>query len=318
MKKNILISCAGRRVALTRGFKEALKRFFPGSKVLATDCQPHLAAATYVADGCYQVPRLSDPSYFDTLCEICRKHDVKLIIPTLDTELMLLASKKEELKEMGVNVAVSDESFIAMCRDKRKTIAFFKSHNMDVPREVDKHNPTFPLFAKPYDGSLSANLHHIKCAEELTPTILADEKLIFMEYVDHSQYKEFTVDMYYGTDHNVKCIVPRERVEVRGGEICKGRTVKNDIIDWLKDRLGHIEGCEGSICVQLFYHPVEKRILCIEINPRFGGGYPLSLEAGANFPELLIREHFLEEEIHYFDSWTDGKLMLRFDDAIYV
>jgi len=131
-------------------------------------------------------------------------------------------------------------------------------------------------------------------------------------------YKEYTVDMYYGKDNRVKCIVPRERIEIRAGEINKGRTAKNEILSFLKDKLGYIEGCIGCICVQLFFHPETKDIVGIEINPRFGGGYPLTYMCGGNFPELLIREYFLGEEVDYFDNWKDNMLMLRFDDAIYV
>jgi carbamoyl-phosphate synthase large subunit len=116
----------------------------------------------------------------------------------------------------------------------------------------------------------------------------------------------------------VKCIIPRERIEVRAGEISKGRTVKNAIIPFLKEKLGYIEGCVGCICVQLFFHPEHQDIIGIDINPRFGGGYPLSYMSGGNFPELLIREYLLDEEIEYFDNWKDNLLMLRFDDAVYI
>ena len=70
--------------------------------------------------------------------------------------------------------------------------------------------------------------------------------------------------------------------------------------------------------MQLFFHPVTKDMVGIEINPRFGGGYPLTYNCGGNFPELLIKEYLLNEEVAYFDDWKDELLMLRFDDAIYV
>lgn len=174
------------------------------------------------------------------------------------------------------------------------------------------------MFAKPYDGSLSTNLHYIKCKEELTCEILEDPKLLFMEYIDKSIYKEYTVDMYFGKDNKVKCIVPRERIEIRAGEINKGLTSKNELLPFLKEHLGYIEGCVGCICVQLFFREETKDIVGIEINPRFGGGYPLSYACGGNFPELMIREYLFDEQISYFDNWKENLLMLRFDDAIYV
>lgn len=318
MKNNILITSAGKRVALTRYFKETLNHFFPEAKVFITDMNPEMAPVSYVCDGSFKVPRVTDPEYPTELLKICKENNVGMVIATIDTELLLLADLKEEFKQKGIYIMVSGKDFITMCRDKRNTGDFFEKHEVRVPAEVDKYNPSFPLFAKPYDGSLSANLHYIKCAEELTPEILNDPKLLFMEYIDKKVYKEYTVDMYYGRDNRVKCIVPRERIEIRAGEINKGRTVKNEILSFLKEKLGYIEGCVGCICVQLFFHPETKDIVGIEINPRFGGGYPLTYMCGGNFPELLIREYFLGEEVNYFENWKDNMLMLRFDDAIYV
>ena len=318
MQHNILITSAGKRVALTRYFKETLCRFYPDAKVFTTDLNPQMAPAGYVSDGCFKVPRVTDKDYPALLLQLCEEHGVGMVIATIDTELLLLADLKAEFADRGIYVMVSDRAFVEMCRDKRNTGAFFESHGIRVPREVDKFHPTFPLFAKPYDGSLSTNLHFIKTADELTQEILDDPKLLFMEYIDKKVYKEYTVDMYYGKDNRVKCIVPRERIEIRAGEINKGHTEKNVILHYLKERLGYIEGCIGCICVQLFFHPDTKDIVGIEINPRFGGGYPLTYMAGGNFPELLIREYFLGEQTEYSDNWKDGTLMLRYDDAVYV
>lgn len=318
MRHNILITSAGKRVALTRYFKETLHKYYPDAKVFTTDLNPEMAPAAYVSDGCFAVPRVTDVDYPAKLLDICVNNDVGMVIATIDTELLLLADLKESFAQKEIYVMVSDRAFVEICRDKRNTGNFFESHGIRVPKKVDKYHPTFPLFAKPYDGSLSSNLHYIKTKEELTREILEDPKLLFMEYIDKKVYKEYTVDMYYGKDNKVKCIVPRERIEVRAGEINKGRAEKNEILDFLKDKLEYIEGCIGCICVQLFFHPQTKDIVGIEINPRFGGGYPLTYMAGGNFPELLISEYFCGETIEYFDTWKDGMLMLRYDDAIYI
>lgn len=318
MQHNILITSAGKRVALTRYFKETLSRFYPDAKVFTTDLNPQMAPAGYVSDGCFQVPRVTDEDYPATLRRICEENGVGMVIATIDTELLLLADLKADFARRGIHVMVSDRAFVEVCRDKRHTGAFFERHGIRVPKEVDKYHPTFPLFAKPYDGSLSANLHYIKTADELTPDILADPKLLFMEYIDKKVYKEYTVDMYFGRDHRVKCIVPRDRIEIRAGEINKGRAVKNEILTFLKEKMGRVEGCVGCICIQLFFNPETKDMVGIEINPRFGGGYPLSYMAGGNFPELLIREYFMDEPVDYAEQWQDGMLMLRYDDAIFV
>ena len=318
MKRNILITSAGQRVALVRGFQETLRRFFPDARVYTTDMNPRLAPAAYVSDGCFEVLRVTDPNYIQQLLQLCKDNGVGMIIPTIDTELLVLAKNKALFEENGIVVSVSSLDFITICRDKRNTAEFFKEHGIRVPKAIDKNNPTFPLFAKPYDGSLSTNLHYIKSAEELTTEILEDPKLLFMEYIDKEQYKEYTIDMYYGRDHKVKCIVPRERIKRRAGEINKGLTEKEPLTQYLLDRLETIDGCVGCICIQLFLNRETGDVVGIEINPRFGGGYPQTYAAGGNFAELLIKEYFLGESVEYFDNWKNHLLMLRYDDAVYV
>ena len=318
MNHNIIITSAGQRVALVRDFKETLVRFYAEAKVFTTDMNPELAPAAYVSDGCFEVLRVTDENYISQLLDICKKNEIGMIVPTIDTELLVLAENKKLFNDNDIIVCVSDLDFIIVCRDKRNTGDFLEKHNIRVPKAVDKYNPTFPLFAKPYDGSLSTNLHYIKNAEELTQDILDDPKLLFMEYIDKETYKEYTIDMYYGTDNCVKCIVPRERIKIRAGEINKGRTVKCPLMDYIKERLDKIEGCIGCICIQVFFNPLTEDVVGIEINPRFGGGYPQSYAAGGNYPEMLIKEYFLGEKIAYIDDWKDNMLMLRFDDAVYA
>lgn len=318
MDKNILITSAGKRVSLVRIFQEALRKLSLQAKVYTTDMKPEMAPAGFVSDGCFKVPRVTDDNYINRLIDICYTNNIGLIIPFIDTELALLAENKSLLREKGVEVIVSSTDFVCTCRDKRKTSALFQQLDICIPEIRDKYHPKFPLFAKPYDGSLSKDIYVIRNSEELTPEIMQHPKLIFMEYIDKTQYKEFTVDMYYGKDNKVKAIIPRERVEIRAGEINKGYTRKNHLVSFLKERMDYIPGVVGCICIQLFYNEMTHKVFGIEINPRFGGGYPLSYYAGANFPEFLLREYFLNESLSYTDSWKNNTLMLRYDSEVIV
>jgi carbamoyl-phosphate synthase large subunit len=318
MKVNILITSAGKRVSLIRLFKKTIENYRNRIKVFTTDMKPQFAPAGIVSDGCFQVPRVTDEHYVEVLIAICNKHNIKIIIPNIDTELLILAENKDLFYENGIVVLVSNVDFISMCRDKRKTNLFFEKLGIKVPQAIDKNNPTFPMFAKPYDGSLSKDIYLINKAEELTSEILNNPKLIFMEYINKSEYKEFTVDMYYGKDGRVKSIVPRERLEIRAGEINKGFTRKNYLVDFLHERLNFLQGVMGCICIQLFYNEQNKSVLGIEINPRFGGGYPLSYYAKADFVQFILLEYFENETIDYSVDWLDNTLMLRYDDEIIV
>lgn len=314
----ILITSAGRRVSLVKAFQIDLRKLFPEGKVFTADINPTLSAACNASDGYFKVKALSDPEFIPNLLNLCLAEQIKLIIPTLDTELQILADNKELFLNEGIQVVISSSEFVRDCRDKRKINKFFEEQGIGIPKSIDKGQPTFPLFIKPYDGSLSVDTYLIKSSEELTSYHLNNEKLLFMEYVSNVDYDEYTVDMYYGMDNQVKCIVPRKRIEVRGGEISKGVTRKNFIVSFLKDKLSFINGAVGCITLQLFLHKSNNRILAIEINPRFGGGFPLSYKAGAEYPSYIIKEFLLHEKLSYFESWTEDLLMLRYDNEVII
>jgi carbamoyl-phosphate synthase large subunit len=77
-------------------------------------------------------------------------------------------------------------------------------------------------------------------------------------------------------------------------------------------------GARGCLTIQVFFHKTNETILGIEINPRFGGGYPLSYLAGANYSEWIIKEYLLKQEIPEFNDWQDNLLMLRYDAEVLV
>ena len=318
MNTNILITSAGKRVSLVQFFQNELKTKCINSKVYTTELNPRYSPAAHISDKCFKVSKVTSNRYINELLEICIENKIKIIIPTIDTELIVLAKNKELFKSHGIDIIVSDLEFVESCRDKRLTYRLFDKLSINYPKLIDKNNPNFPLFAKPYDGSLSSNLHIVNSAEDLTTKILDDEKLIFMELVDKSTYKEYTIDMYYGKDHFVKSIVPRERIEIRAGEINKGITRKNFVVDYLKNRMNYLHGVVGCICIQLFVNEDAEEVLAIEINPRFGGGYPLSYHAGANYPKLIIQEYIEHKIIQYSVNWINNTLMLRYDADVII
>lgn len=316
MKSNILITSAGKRVELLEEFKRELKKINPEGLVLAVDLNPKMSPACRIADNAFPVHRVTSPEYINELLEICISNDVKLVIPTIDTELAVLAENRHKFSAHNIDVMVSDAWFIATCRDKRKTMGFFERVGIRNPETRDKNRPIFPMFAKPYDGSLSTNIHIIKRPEDLTEEVLSDPKLIFMELIDKNEYKEYTVDMYFDANGEVKSIVPRERIEIRSGEVNKGAARKNYLLSYLKERMGMIHGIRGCICIQLFYREADNDVVGIEINPRYGGGYPLSYYAKANFPKMMIEEYIESKPIEYSENWIDNTVMLRYDSQV--
>jgi carbamoyl-phosphate synthase large subunit len=234
----------------------------------------------------------------DELLALCLEHKVGLVVPTIDTELLGLAEQRDRFAAEGIDLVISDEALVRVCRDKRLTAQLFNSVGIDVPKILDRQQLTFPCFAKPYDGSRSVGAAKLSQATDLSDGMRDDPKLMFMEFIDQT-FDEYTVDAYYDRMGVLKCLVPRHRLEVRDGEINKGVTRKHHVYEYLIGKLGNIKGARGCLTVQLFAHLHEKRYAALEINPRFGGGFPLSFAAGANYPGWLIDEYLLQKEIAY-------------------
>ncbi|EGR0211439.1 ATP-grasp domain-containing protein [Vibrio parahaemolyticus] len=317
MTNNILICSAGRRVELVQAFKLSLKKYLPDGKVFCTDMHPTLSSACHVADAFFTAPRVTDASYIDFLLSVCIENSVGLVVPTIDTELSTLAKNYERFQEHGITLLVSDVDLIELCRDKRKTAKLFGLLNIEQPSIFDKDNLTFPCFCKPYDGSCSVGAVAIQSRSELTNDLLSNPKNMFMELIPKS-YCEYTVDAYYTRDNTLKCLVPRKRLEVRGGEVSKGVTRKNFVYDYLLKRVNALHGARGCITFQLFVNEETESIKGLEINPRFGGGYPLSNDAGARFTDWLVKEYLCDDNINFFDSWESDLIMLRYDAKVLV
>lgn len=315
MKNNVLILSAGRRVELVQQFQQDLKKFFPEANVFCTDMCPALSAACHVAFKAFKVPRATDESYIGEIIKICSENNVGLVVPTIDTELLILSQNRHIFAKSGISAVISDENFVSLCRDKRKTASLFESLSIDQPRIFKRNDLSFPCFCKPYDGSCSIGAVALKSIDDLTAEILDNPKNMFMELIPKT-YTEYTVDAYYTNEGVLRCLVPRKRLEVRGGEVSKAVTKMNFVYDYLIEKLGFLSGARGCITLQFFVNEEDHSIKGLEINPRFGGGYPLTYSAGAHFPDWIIREFLLGETPNFYDGWDSGLVMLRYDAKV--
>lgn len=147
---------------------------------------------------------------------------------------------------------------------------------------------------------------------------LENKEFIFFEYIDRNFFDEFTCDIYLDKLSKVKCVIPRKRLELRGGEVSKSVTVRNKLIAIFQDNPKIFQGARGCINVQVFVHNTTQGMIGIEFNPRFGGGTPLSYLAGGNYPKWIIEEYLLSKPINYFNDWEENLLMLRCDEDVLV
>ena len=313
MIKNILITSAGRRVSLVKNFQNTLKKFNPDGKVYTTDMNPILSSACQVSNGYLKVPRVTDKEYLNILKEYCINNEISIMIPTIDTELHILSYVKEEFLKDGIFLAISSSEVCETFYLKDSTEKFFVENGLDTPRSVDDiRTCNYPIFAKLNNSSCSVGAQ-IVYTPEIAKELSCDKNYIFQEFI---QGDEFTVDTFIDKKGEVISVVPRQRLEVRAGEVSKAKAVKDTrIIKAIKELCTKLDGAYGCITIQLFR--TDDRIVFIEINPRFGGGYPLSPKAGANFAEYLIKD-YLGQNLEYSEEWNGNTIMLRYDAEVII
>ena len=304
---NILFTCAGRRTYLLKYFKENLSE---GDKIVATDMQLS-APALQVADVKIQVPAVYDPEYVNITLRICEEQKIDALFSLNDLELPILAENKARFEAIGVKVMVSDPKVIDIAFDKYKTAQWVESLGLTAPKTyvrledckkaLDAGKIDFPLFMKPRWGSGSIGLESIADMEELDiyygllmkkikKTILAtasvgDEYIMIQEKLTGS---EFGLDIMNDLDGKNIGVSVKQKLAMRAGETDKAVTVDLPEVREMGRKIGDALGHIGNLDVDIMQR-ADGAYCVLELNPRFGGGFPFSYEAGVNFPKALIQ-----------------------------
>ncbi|MGB2728975.1 MAG: ATP-grasp domain-containing protein [Halobacteriota archaeon] len=318
MEANILITSVSRKVWLVKAFKEALKHEGIDGKVISVDVNP-LSAGLYVSNKHYLVPSSSDKNFIPTILEICKKEDIKLLIPTRDGELSLFAKNKEKFEKQGTYVMVSNPEVIEICNDKYRFYQFLAANNIPTPKTYLPHqiinfpSAHYPLLVKSRYGSGSKNIFKVENEKELGVFTNYVPDPVIQEFING---KEYTVDLFSDFNGKVLTVVPRERIETFCGESYKGKTVKDtQIIEHAKNLAEKLR-TNGHITIQCIKN--DNGMNFIEVNPRFGGGAILGIKSGANTPLLLLRLILGKRIEPQIGEFKENLVMLRYTRDLFI
>ena len=317
---NILFTCIGRRVSLLNSFRRAARQLKIDFLALGTDTT-ELSPALQLCDKSFLVKSTTHANYVRELLTIVKTNKVKLLVPTVDLDLKLLSQNKAKFTAVGCCVLVSTPDVVDICQDKRKTYRFLLKNGFDTPvtmsvrAALSKRQLNWPCFLKPWDGYASRGNAVVNNRKELRFFAKRIPNCIVQEFIKGAEH---TCDVYVDFDMKVRCVVPRRRIEVRAGEVSKSQVVKHAGIMSEAARLVERLGAgAGVITLQLFLTD-NGEVKFIEINPRFGGGVPLSIKAGANFPKWILQEILGKKTSICFDGFKDNLIMLRYDDEVWL
>jgi len=286
MSLNVLVTAVSRRVGLVQAFRQALDGLRLRGTVVGTDVNA-LSPAVHFCDRAYEVPLSGDAGYLDTILGLCQRERIRLVVPTIDEELPLFGAAAGRFAARGIRVAVSPEITSHLCNDKYETCCWLRASGVAaaesfLPEELPAH-PRLPLFVKPRGGRGSIGAFRASTADELAFFSRYVPDPVVQEYLDGP---EFTIDMLCDFDGRPLSIVPRQRVVIRAGVIDRGRTVHDAALIDLGLACARVFRFHGPVNVQC--RVVNGCPTVFEINPRFSGGIPLTIAAGADFPRMLL------------------------------
>ena len=312
---NLLFTGVGRRIELLQAFRSAALVLDKPLIIYGADLAgtaPALACCDYAR----QVVAMNDPGYIDNLLQICSDEHIDLVIPTIDTDLLVLSENRERFELIGTRVMISSPEMIRICRDKNITSQFFVDCGLQAPIPVNdwhKYKSGYPAFIKPKDGSSSVNAFKVENIEELEMYAGKVKDYIVQPFVSG---REYTIDIFCNWDGDPISIVPRVRLQVRAGEVLKTQICKDQImIQEMQVLCRSFKPC-GPLTVQLI-KDFEGINWYIEINPRFGGGAPLSMKAGARSAEAILK--LMDgDKVEYITDIADGAIYSRFDQSVCI
>jgi carbamoyl-phosphate synthase large subunit len=300
----VLFTCAGQRVDIVSAFRRA------GAHTVAVDADP-LAPALYHAHQHAIVPRVDDPGYLPSLQEIVREHEARLVIPLADLDHLLLAERRTELD--GALVLLPAPEVVRRTEDKYEAHVFFEANGIPSPASwlPDKlpDDLRYPVLVKPRRGFGSRHIYRADDREALDFYLRHTPADSFVQQVCSGE--EFSVDVF--CDFEGRCLgaIPRTMIESKGGESIKGMSIKDEALIEFGRLVAEKLPIWGPANIQCF-RVADGRHEVTDVNPRFGGGFPLPLAAGGRYPELALALGRGERPEGRLGDFREGVTMTRF------
>lgn len=313
----ILFTGIDRRVELIQAFREAASCNSIPLSIFGTDVTDTAPALAY-CDFIRPICGMKEKEYINELLRICREDNIDLVIPTIDTDLLVLAENQEKFCAIGSRVLISSPDCVKICQDKILTSQFFVHCGLKTPFPVNdwaKYNEGYPAFIKPKNGSSSIHAYTVINKTELKVYSSQISDYMIQPFIRGNEY---TIDIFTDWIGNPIFITPRIRLSTRGGEVLKTQIdLDKKIIQECEKLIKELKPC-GPITVQLIRESGTNVDYFIEINPRFGGGAPLSMKAGARSAEAVLRL-LSNKKMEYKEIRAEqGAVYSRFDQSVCV
>ena len=313
MKKQqltVLLLGGARRVSLAELLKRSGERLGYQVKIVSYDLSEEVPVSleATVIKGL----KFNDPEVVPALEQLVKEYEVDIILPIVNNSIEVASVLKSRLP--NVFVPVTEFNMASELFDKVEAARVFKEAKLPIPRTYTVLSAQMPAIAKPRKGGSSRGIHIFRNMEDLMH--LQDLKnYLLQEYIENRQ--EYTVDAYIDHTGRILVTVPRERLEIMGGESTRTRTCHNEILEKLSREVIEKFSLRGPVNLQFLHDLDTDRYLLMEVNPRLGGAVICSIYAGAPITDYIIDEA-LGIALKPCDDWASGTLLARyFKEAVF-
>lgn len=313
---NILFLGGAKRVSMARMLKRAGGSLGLDVNLFSYELtmQVPIAAEASVITGL----KWSDPALMDNLHETVTANRIDIILPFVDPAVEIAARYCAGDSVAECFTPGGDADMAAMMFDKIKADEIFRSHGFPLPLGPDELEAEARIIAKPRRGSASKGIRVLAPAD-YDAMAATDEAsgYLFQEYV--GKRREYTVDCYVSSRGRFVCAVPRERLEVQGGEVTSTVTVHDREMEVMSRRILDNLELRGPVTIQFMREILpdgsDGRLMLMEINPRLGGGAVCAVQAGAPLPEFILRD-WMGEDMTECHSWRAGVMICRYPQEV--
>ena len=313
---NILLTSAGRRTYLVEYFKEALFMAKEDGSVHAANSQE--CPAFYVADRWVKTPLIYAPEYIPFLLEYCKTQKIGMVVPLFDIDVPVLAAHRSEFEAIGTILVTAEEETARICNDKWRMYCFLKEQKIlaeegfllpktwiderEAAESVRRKEAAYPLIVKPRWGMGSLSIYQADDEEELRLLVKKARREIGVSYMKYEsgespeqcvliqeklKGQEYGLDVIHDLNGVWRAVVVKEKEAMRSGETDEATTVEHTALKRLGQILGSLTGHRGNMDVDAF--ETDRGCYVLEMNARFGGGYPFSHAAGVHLPYALVK-----------------------------
>jgi carbamoyl-phosphate synthase large subunit len=303
---SVLLTCSGQRVDIVRAFQDVYTSGAVSGQVVVSDSD-ELSPSLHAADGVVTLPNVDDPGYGAAVASVCAEHGVRAVLPLTDLDPVILSAAAPLVEAVGAHVFLPNPEVALGCQDKWACHEMLQAAGLPspptwLPGTIDPAELPYPVLLKPRIGFAARNIHECRDPEELafflrytqTPDSVIQRKL--------HEGVEFSIDCLADLDCEPIGAIPRRMLQAKGGEQIKGETIDDPRL-----------GLRGPSTVQCF-RAGDEILGITDINTRFGGGFPLPLAAGGDYPELILRMASGEHIDPRLGQHRAGVVMTRYLD----